>query len=279
MAFSLITCTYCSKDFLKDNRHINENIKLGNNFYCSSKCQYSFKNKQIELECENPTCKNKFKRPSKTISHCNYCSRSCAVAINNVKFPKKLATIRVCRYCGERMFTYGRIYCSVICRGKGLAITREEIIDQIKNFYNEKGRIPLKREFNHYHAARDRFGNWNSAIKAAGFKPNPIMFADKCIAKDGHICDSVAEKIIDDYLSKRNIPHERNISYPEGTYTVDFKIEEKFVEYFGLAGEHTRYDQLRKIKQGIVRKYKLQFIEIYPKDLYPLHNLERILRV
>lgn len=279
MAFSLVTCSCCSKGFLKDNRHINENIKLGNNFYCSSLCQYSFKNKQKELFCDNKGCNNKFKRATHSISPYNYCSRSCAVAVNNSLFPKRIAKVRLCEYCKKRMFTYGRTYCSVKCRGKDQAITGEEIIDQIKTFFKEHGRIPLKREFNHYHVARYRFSNWNNAIKVAGFKPNPVLFAERQIAEDGHICDSIAEKTIDDYLYERKILHERNITYPEGTYTADFKIGDKLVEFFGLSGEHKRYDQLKRIKKRLVRKYNLYLIEIYPRDLFPVHNLERILKV
>lgn len=279
MAFSLVTCSYCSKDFLKDNRHINENVKLGNNFYCSPKCQYSFKNKQIELKCENPTCVNKFKRASNAISSHNYCSRSCAVVVNNVKFPKRLAKVRLCGYCGEKMFTYGRMYCSVRCRGKAQAMTGEEIVGQIRTFYNEQGRIPLKREFNHYHVARDRFGNWNNAVKVAGFKPNPVLFAERQVSEDGHICDSIAEMSIDDYLYEKGIPHDRCVPYPGGIYTADFKVEDVLIEYFGLAGEHKRYDELKEIKQSIAKLYNLKLVEIYPKDLYPRNRLGEILKI
>ena len=98
MAFSLVTCSYCFKDFLKDNRHVNENRKLGNNFYCSPACQYSFKNKKVEKVCENPNCDNKFRRKPKDISPHNFCSRSCTATVNNVKFPKRIVVIRNCSY-------------------------------------------------------------------------------------------------------------------------------------------------------------------------------------
>lgn len=164
--------------------------------------------------------------------------------------------------------------CSTIAR----SITSEEVLNRIKKFYKENGRIPVKREATAiYKLARKYFGTWNKTIEAAGFKPNPVMFADKCIANDGHICDSIAEKVIDDYLSRRKIKHERNIFYPRGKYTFDFKIGNIYVEYFGLAGEHKRYDELRKIKQRIAKKSDLQFVEIYPKDLYPHSKLNNIL--
>lgn len=83
MAFSLVICSYCFKNFLKENRYINENIKLGHKFYCSSQCQYSFKNKQVELKCQNPICVNKFMRAPNDISPHNYCSRTCSAIVNN----------------------------------------------------------------------------------------------------------------------------------------------------------------------------------------------------
>ena len=222
MSFSFVTCSYCKKIYLKDKRYINENIKLGNNFYCSSKCQYSFKNKKKEFICENLSCNKKFKRQPSDISLHNYCSRSCAIAINNVKFPKKIAMTRKCVSCDKTLLIY-RKYCSVECKSNALTIGRQEVIDCIRKFYQEYKRIPVKLEmWGIYKPARKYFGTWNKAIEVAGFRPNPVMFARKQVAKDGHICDSLAEKIVDDYFYEKGINHERNIPYPEGGYTADF---------------------------------------------------------
>lgn len=129
-----------------------------------------------------------------------------------------------------------------------------------------------------YHVARKLYGTWNNAIKAAGFEPNPVMFANRQVAKDGHECDSLAEKMIDDYLFDMGIQHERNCPYPEGDYTADFKIQNKFVEYFGLAGELTKYDELVAIKKSIAAKHKMNLLEIYPKILYRKNGLEDIFK-
>ena len=56
-----------------------------------------------------------------------------------------------------------------------------------------------------YGEAREIFGSWNNAVEAAGFKPNPVLFAEKHTADDGHHCDSLAEKIIDDWLNSQKI--------------------------------------------------------------------------
>lgn len=274
-----VKCFWCGTSHLKDIRHINENKKLGHKFYCSPKCQILTKSKKVELTCDNPNCHNKFKRKPKDVSPNNYCSRSCSVTVNNKKFPKRVAMVRNCSYCDKRLSNY-RKYCSIECKSNALTLAEDKVIERIRRFYIEHGRIPVKREvWGIYKPARKYFATWNNAIKAAGFKPNPVIFADKCIANDGHICDSVAEKIIDDYLSENGIVHERHYPYPGGIYTADFKIGNIVIEYFGLAGEHKRYDELRTIKQNLVRRYKLQMLEIYPQDLYPKNNLENILRL
>lgn len=75
----------------------------------------------------------------------------------------------------------------------------------------------------------------------------------RCTALDGHICDSVSESIIDDWLSKNRIYHQKQIHYPFGKYTADWKLSENiFVEYFGLANDSRRYDlEIQKREQFV----------------------------
>ena len=206
-----------------------------------------------------------------------YCSRSCAVSINNSKFPKRPAVRKICSFCGKK-FISRKKYCSTECKNEGQATSKEVIIEKIKNFYAETGRIPLKREFGQAKAARERFGSWNNAIKVAGFLPNPVMFARKHFANDGHKCDSLAEKIIDDWLYERKTMHQRSIPYPENKeLTADFVIGDYWIEFFGLYGEHKKYDKLREKKLTIVKERRLKFIEIFPKHLFPKNTLDQIL--
>lgn len=196
-----------------------------------------------------------------------------------MRFPKRLAKIKNCFYCKVQLDVQ-RKYCSSECKSNALTISKQTVIEYIKKFHRENGRIPVKREmWGIYKPAGKYFGTWNNAIEVAGFEVNPILFAKHQIAIDGHICDSLAEKIIDDYLYKKGIYHNRSIPYPEGTYTADFKIGEKLIEYFGLAGEHKRYDELRRIKQKMAKKYKLNLVEIYPKDIYPENRLNEVLEL
>src|SRR5258708_20244754 len=79
----LVNCTRCGKKYFKDNRHINENLKLGQNFYCSSLCLSLFRTKKIKCQCNNQTCKKDFFRIPAEIGSNNYCSKSCAAIVNN----------------------------------------------------------------------------------------------------------------------------------------------------------------------------------------------------
>lgn len=151
-------------------------------------------------------------------------------------------------------FQYSKIY------------TKAGLIKEIKDFYKNNGRIPLKREFDR-RVFRQYFGTWNNAIKIAGFEPNPVLFSKKFIAKDGHSCDSFAEKIIDDWLAKHGIEHERSKNYPNSKMTADFAMGDVMIEYFGLAGQLKKYDKYISRKKEICAKEGINLIEIYPADL------------
>ncbi len=154
--------------------------------------------------------------------------------------------------------------------------TREDLLRKIIQFREANGRIPLKREFNSFEVFKKEFGSWNNAIIAAGFDPNPVLFAKKFIAKDGHHCDSFTERIIDDWLFEKHIIHERHWRYGDTKMTADFFIQPNtIVEFFGLAGVQKHYDAIMEKKQEFCIKQKFRLIEIYPEDIFPVNTLSR----
>ncbi len=153
--------------------------------------------------------------------------------------------------------------------------TREELLGRITTFYKDNGRIPLKREFNSFNAFKNEFGSWNKAIVDAGFDPNPVLFAKKFTAGDGHSCDSFTERIIDDWLIKNNIAHERHWHYGDTKMTADFFIQPNIIiEFFGLAGVQKKYDAILEKKREFCIENNLRLIEIYPKDIFPVNTLK-----
>lgn len=281
MTFVKTTCSNCNKIYPRELRRVNEAKKYHWNQYCSLKCQKLAKNKQVTLKCGNSLCRKTIKRSPKEISASGicFCSRSCSAIVNNSKSPKRKPFVRKCKFCGKHFYSVThRKYCSVKCYPHRQIFPKENIIAEIKQFYQKNGRIPLKREYHAYRTARYWFGTWNKAIKAAGLDPNPVLFSKKFIAQDGHNCDSLTEKFFDDWLFVKRVSHERNIPYPEGRFHFDFKVGSTYIEFFGLHGELRKYDELVRQKLKIIKKNNIKFLPIFPKNIYPKSNLEKILK-
>ncbi len=283
-----VSCINCKKSIYRSNGRINENLKLGHNFYCSRKCESQYKTKGEILTCEN--CGKHFLRALNDISLHNYCSRLCAAKVNNRKYPKLKAKFKNCIKCGKEFKRgIGNLkYCSIKCRRKAERKSAQEVLEIIRLAAKNLERVPAKREIGMINDACIKlFGSWNNAIIAAGLSPHRshsqrMYKRINTKAIDGHLCDSISEAVIDNWLTKNNIFHEKDIPYPETNYKADWVIslgEDKiFVEYFGLANDSPRYDRTVLKKKELCRKYKYKLIEIYPEDLYPKIQLNDKLR-
>ncbi len=274
-----IVCDYCQKDFYRPQSRINEATKRGWKQFCSPTCLGKGKNKQSNFVCQNPSCQKSILRSPHQISKSGnvFCSQSCAAVVNNSVFPRKEAEIYHCLTC-KTTVSSRRKYCSPNCTPKRIKTTDEQIIKAIQLFYSQHKRVPYREEFLHTKAARIHFGSWNKTIEASGYQPNPVKFSQKHVAEDGHICDSLAEKIIDDWLSLKGITHQRSVRYPFSKQTVDFKIGNFYVEFFGLEGKLKIYDKAKEKKLKLIKDHKLQFIAIHPYDLFPRSNLETLFK-
>ncbi len=113
------------------------------------------------------------------------------------------------------------------------------------------------------------FGSWLGALVAAGVLEGGARRTSRgtqSLALDGHVCYSLGEKTIDDFLFRRGIAHDREPPYPEGAYRADFRIGDALVEYLGLAGD-PEYDAKTTTKQEIGRRHGLTLLLILPEDL------------
>ena len=125
------------------------------------------------------------------------------------------------------------------------------------------------------------FGSWLNALIQAGVLEDGTSKTSRgiqSIAKDGHVCLSLGEKTIDDFLYDRGVHHEKEPRYPEGNYRGDFKVDSAFIEYFGLAG-NPEYDAKTKEKICLCKKHGIALIAIYPQDLISQKKLESKLSV
>ncbi len=287
-----VHCKNCNKAFYRSTRRFNEAVKFSWNHYCSKGCESKFKTKKQILHCEN--CDKKIMRTPRQISPHNYCCSRCAIIVNNQKYPRKrlIPILKTCIVCKKeyKKSSGNKKYCSLICRAEKERYKPEELLDIIKKSFKKLKRVPARREIlkGVNEACRKYFGSWNNAVLVAGFIPNRShdnRMYKRVISKanDGHLCDSVSELLIDNWLHKNNIAHERDTHYPKTNHRADWKIlpyrnKEVFVEYFGLANDSPRYDRSIKEKEAICKSQNILLLAIYPKDLYPKINLENNLR-
>ena len=221
-----------------------------------------------------------------------FCSLSCSAKYTNLHRVTRRTLEKICRQkskpicankrCKKQIGIDNKFYCSPECRYEAeKTIDINFVLDEIKHFHDLFDRVPMKLDLPSLCSkARRAFGSWNKAIIAAGYLPNPVRFSKKYTAKDGHPCDSLSEKIVDDWLCAHQIPHEVKVRYPwNNGMSADFKVGTYWIELFGLCGQLKSYDNLMKIKFYQTKKYNLKLISIYLSDLFPVSHLEKKFRV
>ena len=123
---------------------------------------------------------------------------------------------------------------------------------------------------------KELFDSWLNALIKSDLLADGARrtyFGTQCIANDGHLCLSMAEKIIDDWLFANKIAHEKEPLYPNSRMRADFKIEDTFIEYFGLTGKEF-YDEKKVKKIAICRELGIPLVAIEPDDILELSGLE-----
>ena len=116
---------------------------------------------------------------------------------------------------------------------------------------------------------KDHFGSWLGALVAAGILEDgtrKMQRGTQCIAHDGHVCLSLAEKTIDDLLTNLGVPHEKEVKYPEGAFRCDFFANGVYIEYFGLTGDR-EYDIKTKEKLLLAERLGIRMLALYPHDV------------
>lgn len=120
---------------------------------------------------------------------------------------------------------------------------------------------------------KDIFGSWIAALDAAGILEGGVIKTQRgymCAANDGHFCRSIGEKIVDDFLHKNKIAHEREPIYAgDRQYRADWKVGRYFIEFWGLKGDED-YDKKIEEKREIAQKHDIPLIELTFEDLRKL---------
>lgn len=104
-----------------------------------------------------------------------------------------------------------------------------------------------------------------------------LLRGTQCLARDGHLCHSLGEKTVDDFLTDLGLTHEREPRYPESNLRADFRLGMTFVEFLGLKGQ-PEYDRKTAAKKLLCETAGLRLLLIEPKDLASRSTLERKIR-
>jgi hypothetical protein len=171
---------------------------------------------------------------------------------------------------------------------------KQIIISKVKEFHQKLGIIPtsdpkslipqLKKEeyisvLKFYRGLTLRgeikflIGNWYQVLADAGLIEFEKIgkYGIVCVAKDGHVCRSLQEKFIDDWLYEYGIKHETEPVYPyhielnKNSMRADFKVGDTWIEYFGLTTK--KYKEKMDKKRELAKLESIHLIELFPEDM------------
>lgn len=118
-------------------------------------------------------------------------------------------------------------------------------------------------------SVKKQYGSWLAALIKTGILPDGThkgVFGIRTLARDGHVCNSLAEKTIDDWLTDNGFEHSKEPRYPDSQMRADFEVGGVLIEYFGLIGR-AEYDKKVKLKRALAKKHRIKLVEIHPKDM------------
>ena len=119
------------------------------------------------------------------------------------------------------------------------------------------------------------YGSWFEGLAHSGCLPDGVLVGPrgyKCLARDGHVCRSLDEQYIDNWLFEHGVAHECEPRYPRHEalnstgLIADWKVGDVYIEYFGLVGE-TAYNAKMVRKQLLAEALGLRLVSILPSNL------------
>lgn len=97
-----------------------------------------------------------------------------------------------------------------------------------------------------------------------------------CLAADGHLCRSLAERTVDDFLTARGIAHTPEPAYPGSSRRADWALPDgTFVEYAGLLAD-AEYRAKIEEKRSLAATAGVPLIILVPEDLTDLPRALRL---
>ncbi len=119
---------------------------------------------------------------------------------------------------------------------------------------------------------KSEFGSFFGALVEAGVFPSgsrKMRIGTMTVAEDGHVCLSIPERDIDDYLHRRGIKHSKEVRYPDSLMRADWELHlgrgRVFVEYFGLMSRPD-YAEKAADKRLIAQENHIELVELFPES-------------
>ena len=303
-----VTCANCGKSFSRTRKKFMRAVRKGSNQFCSLECRCAFQTTKETVSCFN--CGKLIQvhksNIAKSKSGRSFCSNACSAVASNTgrvhteetrgKISKgidRYNTIKgviidhtpiLCVVCNEsfKPLRANQKTCSRDCgyflQFGFMPLTKEEVIDYIQSVVKQMGHIPGSKHVSSslMHAAVKFFGSWNKTMLSLGFQPN-IQRTHRIHVRcsDGHIADSLSERVLDDWLYRQGIKHERSKQYPYNNHNCDFYLPDYdiWLEYFGMWGNNPVYDQTVGFKYFIASELNLNLVGVTANMLFPTITL------
>lgn len=153
-------------------------------------------------------------------------------------------------------------------KNSSFSLEQKNVISEIRKIHDKYGLVThklIQKEFSSFFVKK-YFKHESLAIIASGLEPVIPARNKRVKAKDGHLCDSIEESKLDDFLFSLGVPHEVHAKYPESRFFVDFKISDNFfIEYAGFSKTHRNelrkdYKDRLKEKKKIAKENNIQLI-------------------
>jgi len=159
---------------------------------------------------------------------------------------------------------------------------KEVLLEKLEEVVRKLERTPLIAEFQLHGLPseitfRRYFGSVTKAFELIGIKrenyQHLIMSDTLFYDKLNNVCLSKTEEIISNFLIDNNFKFQKEALYKEvipkeecGEKRFDWKINDKYIEYFGLTG-YKNYDMKTKCKLDLIHKYNVKCLALYPEDI------------
>ena len=129
--------------------------------------------------------------------------------------------------------------------------------------------------------AKKLFGSWAHLLEEAGLltQSQRGRGGHRSIASDGHLCLSMGERAICEFLTKNGITHEREPMYPfdevfnpNGLLRGDFLIGDLVIEFAGMMS-NPDYAERMKTKEKLAKAKKIPWLKLETSSLDDLNEM------